>query len=427
MAKNIVTIILDNGYYDYEYYEGPDPRTGKTIRNITIVTDSNDSFNECVYDKKIFENTQPSISYEEFIKDYELEINGNSEDVIDFINNNDIPNNKIIIGSLKNGELNINDKEYIDDLINNLNDIDRIYIQSEENINLVTLKDYKETIDYIDSIVNHIKKLNLSPLEELIYAYDKVRDRYYISEEKDEDGAISRDITSIIKGNKIVCLGFSELFDSIARRLGNHTNIECLTNNKTGHSRNMVHIKDDKHNVDGIFVFDPTYDCKKDETNNHFNSYMYCAKTVDFFKYVDTFKKDYFEDTELNVLEKIHNKESDLNEKNMYIIKSLYYRIYDEEIFKYKEDFNKKLTDFYNLFHTRIKNKDYIEALLNVRIKEYYENPNKFPLSIETLMEMVQNNDTSKEISNNEEIQKRVNRVVLSKTLRKVLEKKQNQ
>ena len=40
---------------------------------------------------------------------------------------------------------------------------------------------------------------------------------------------------------------------------------------------------------------------------------------------------------------------------------------------------------------------------------------------------MVQNKEASEEISNNEEIKKRINGVVLSKTLRKVLEKKQNE
>jgi hypothetical protein len=45
-----------------------------------------------------------------------------------------------------------------------------------------------------------------------------------------------------------------------------------------GHARNMLHLVDDKYEIDGIYFFDPTFDCKKDEGNNFLFSYRFFAK-----------------------------------------------------------------------------------------------------------------------------------------------------
>ena len=78
----------------------------------------------------------------------------------------------------------------------------------EGNSELITIDELKKTIDYISEVVRKIKRHNLSPLEEIIYAYDISKNRIYLEEGHDERKSKSRDITKVLFGDKIVCTGF---------------------------------------------------------------------------------------------------------------------------------------------------------------------------------------------------------------------------
>ena len=54
-------------------------------------------------------------------------------------------------------------------------------VSVDGNISYVTIEQYERTVLAIDDIVNKIKKYNLSSLEQIMYAYDLVRDRVYTS------------------------------------------------------------------------------------------------------------------------------------------------------------------------------------------------------------------------------------------------------
>ena len=70
-----------------------------------------------------------------------------------------------------------------------------------------------------------IKKLHLSPLETVLYVYDLVRERKYQEEGANECHTKSRDLTSVLLGDKIVCAGFVNLFNTILEKL----DIKCLS------------------------------------------------------------------------------------------------------------------------------------------------------------------------------------------------------
>lgn len=123
----------------------------------------------------------------------------------------------------------------------------------------VTLKTYEE----IDRYVSFIKSLKLSPLEIIMIAYDLVRNRKYTLETDEEKATESRDLSSSLLGEKIVCVGYSEILKCILKHLG--IKIECVflrakESFEHNHLRNIVYVKDDKYQVEGIYYLDATWD-----------------------------------------------------------------------------------------------------------------------------------------------------------------------
>ena len=132
----------------------------------------------------------------------------------------------------------------------------------------------------LDNLVEKIKSKNLSPVEQLMYAYKEVTKRVYTTEIADESYYISRDIYGVLNSDKIVCVGYSELFKEIVSRLelGSDaqvflnlvdTTIEIKENGKEKikkerHENCIVYIKDEKYGLDGYYYFDPTWDAQKE-------------------------------------------------------------------------------------------------------------------------------------------------------------------
>ena len=56
---------------------------------------------------------------------------------------------------------------------------DNIYVMTEGNVENISIEDYKDTIYKIYDYVKEIKSLNLSPLEEIMYAYDIVKNTQF--------------------------------------------------------------------------------------------------------------------------------------------------------------------------------------------------------------------------------------------------------
>ena len=439
MPENEFVIELEDGEYHYECGTEYNEELNKKTKYIVVITDKDDSFDEILNDKNSFESSKRTLevdyTYEEFISEpFKVKLNGKIDDIIHFLNKNKI-NNRITLGSKNNEPFKITDEVEINKLLNELNNTSNIYLNLEGNNNEISIDDYKYTVEYINSIVKEIKEKELSTFEELIYLYDIVRDRYYISEEKNDDPYISRDLTKVIKGKKIVCIGYSEIFNTIAKKLGFNAKKQLLhdTPKNEGHARNMVYVKDDKYNIDEILVFDPTTGCKIDETNNHFNKYSYCGRPNAFFEYIDEYFEEDLIDDEMEILKNVYKKlkENDFNLEPIeyMVVNSMYKQLLNKEfsiIYRFnlnedkelQETFKEEIITFCNLFDKREAEEIYIKALTNVRIKEYLDDEEKFPLSIEKLMEINPNRVNELE----EETQKRINGVRLIKTLRKVLE-----
>ena len=161
-------------------------------------------------------------------------------------------------------------------------DTSNIYFQISGNDDLITFKEYKDTIDSINQKINDIEKYNFSPLEKIMYAYDMVRDKVYVEVEENEDKMISRNLTTALLGDKIVCVGYAKIFQTLVEKLGIECKIVYLMkpNKDEGHARNVIFVKDDKYGVEGVYYFDPTWDNKEDEFDTEFlYSYKHFAMT----------------------------------------------------------------------------------------------------------------------------------------------------
>ena len=489
-----IIICLD----DYKKYYDYTKNIFEFSLDLTINTNKDDSFEKCIQDKEGFKEAidsynvvlkelredfsemeeESSITYDEFFsKDYTVEINGSVEDIIKFVNNSNIKSKKIVLAPEYGREVSIKDNNFIDKLANGLNNLDNIYVQGSGNTQLVKLIEYKNTIEYIDNIVKRVEDKNFSPIEKLLYVYDIVRDRKYIKENEGESYSESRDLTSVTSGEKIVCLGFAEIFDKALKKLEFNSKIHQIVDydKLIGHARVAVYVKDDKYNIDGIYMFDPTYNCKKNESNKHFDSYVYFAKTASFFKNVDDYHKDNFVNDKIeslnSVVKKIREKEFDkIKEEEVFNINSLYMSIFNNfllqpfEVLSFSDDIEKdnpinliisttnkeeiynKILEFNRLFNKEIPTEVFMKALTTVRSNEYYEDEEKFPISIEKILEITKRSvrtesassakvlaaifgdvvSTPEDIIEEEKLDKQINGVRLSKTLRKVLNKKAN-
>ena len=127
-----------------------------------------------------------------------------------------------------------------------------IYFKIEGNYSLITFDEYKKTTDSINKKIAEIERFDFSPLEKIMYVYDMVRDKVYL--EVDEDKLNSRNLSSALLGDKIVCVGYSVIFQTLLNKLG----IDChkirldSLEHDGGHARVAIHVKDEKYDVDGV-------------------------------------------------------------------------------------------------------------------------------------------------------------------------------
>lgn len=409
----------------------------------------------------------------------EVYIDAKYEDIISYIERNPILKSKKIV---LNGIFEL-DKNKILELKNIFKNYPNIYINVIGNREIVSIDDCLKTIDIIDKMVEEIKKYNFSPLEQLMYTYDLVRDRVYVNENQEDKPTTSRDLSSVLLGDKIVCVGYANIFDAIVTKLGIKTMTYDIDSkdNRPGHARNIAYIKDEKYEIEGVYYFDTTWDSKRSENDNKFlYGFRYFAKTkneIEYYqkgKFVDQVLPGYSNNLEFVLEDYIENYK--VEEIPSYIIKTInrMSKLIDDgkiniDISKFvvNEIFPKKVPiildidknelldivcNYMYLFNNSLRAETLLKVLYNVRKIEYYNNSNKYPFSLEDffktlvlsdwkfnptgkefLLEMISDHYrvSKEELKNkmdkfNEEndLGRDIENIKLTKTLRKVLDKK---
>lgn len=186
---------------------------------------------------------------------------------IDFTNKNQMEE---IINIVKSNKIIIKNKENFD------KDEYSFFYKKYNNIffnvgyNLNIEPEYLvEKEEIMDLIINEVKSHKLTPLEEYMYLYNIVK---MLKEYKETpikvDSMYSRTTDFLFFNDYIVCVGYAMLLEELVNRLCN-SNISIATygcqilteaGKVEGHKRCLVKIKDEKYEINGIYVSDPTWD-----------------------------------------------------------------------------------------------------------------------------------------------------------------------
>jgi len=228
-----------------------------------------------------------------------------------------------------------------------------IYIREQ----YFSMKKIYETEKLIEQIANDIKSYEFSPLESIFAAYLIVTQfKDYKELEKDSGdisyntSTLSRSIYNILFNDYIVCEGYARFFNKILAYLGIPSSEVIYKLPGGGHALSLTKVYDEKYNVDGYYLFDPTHDNyikRKNEKNNIHMSLnipisYFCLSTSEFAnanKNISTFNllyKDISED-DLPSLEKnriVFNYVSNDSLETSILercLKTVYTRIYNKE------------------------------------------------------------------------------------------------
>ena len=276
-------------------------------------------------------------------------------------------NAKVIISAQKISLISY--KKLIEDFgVENINEFN-VYIDYQKNNSPILISTVYKISCIINAVVEEINSYDLSPLEKIMFVYDRVKYRLY--EDDLDDINSSRDLDKVLNGDKIVCAGYSNLFTAVC------INSIPVIDLNIKHQRSLAYIKDAKYNIDGVYAFDPTWDKRKNKDDiNYIDRYDYFLMPL-----VRSMNSCYCEISELLELDKetilkiIDGKDMDsalkvLDRLNIlftlvdakYIPNDKYYVV--EEISK---QYDQVIGKYYS---SEISFEDFINLLYSVRVVE---------------------------------------------------------
>ena len=403
-------------------------------------------------------------------------------EVLEFLRNNpSLKSKKIVLNMVVDVNYDIS---FLDKIFSEYNNI---YLHMVGNDLPITISDFKQIQKTISDIVEEVNRYSFSPLEKVMYVYDIVRDRKYISEDDNESYTVSRDLSKVLYGDKIVCVGYANIIKAVLDRLG-ISNISYIEKNKEkyspGHQYNCVYLKDDSYDIDGIYFLDATGDRKRLDDNSHFERYIYFLKNKKEMddlhdnKYVDTtlpslfsvLSLDFINNLTVDKIRNLSKNEVDtINRVSLLVDKTtlikplmLYTKTSLPPILRQKIDITfikDRLNKYRLLLSENINKETLLKAIYNVRKVEYYYNPEKFDLSRTSLfhtflfsfedpeygymtqgeydffriiygksfIRKLQNTKDFSSVFKSEEMDKKIEQVRLTKTLKLICEKRRNE
>lgn len=145
------------------------------------------------------------------------------------------------------------------------------YIKVSYRNRTVPIEEYINLENNLANLLEPIKGKELSELEKFLFAFNIAKQFRKYKENNNEKNE-ARDVFELFKENNeyIVCVGFAVLLEELCKRLEIPTAEASLSVslNQTakdgeilsaGHRRNMVNIKDNKYNIEGIYISDATW------------------------------------------------------------------------------------------------------------------------------------------------------------------------
>lgn len=228
-----------------------------------------------------------------------------------------------------------------------------IKIWYEDGITDCTVDEFIIMRKNIDSIIKDIQSKKLSNFEKIIYLYDIVK-KYNYKKSEDDYSMDGRQLHKIFNTKNIICSGYARIVSQVLNEIGIQAGIyKLITNNNELHARNIVHIKDEKYNVNSIYSMEPTWESAIKE------DYAYSLFLTPIDKLKEYFPNETFRQ-DIDVL--CGNKnidEIDLRDKI-----SLY------QFFDNKDLTQQEIDRLLKETTRKVTLQDFCKALINVKVEE---------------------------------------------------------
>ncbi len=209
----------------------------------------------------------------------EKDLNTITINITDYNNLNEFV--REIIDKYKNVKimLNIDFSNFKEDILNGLTEYENVVVKEESHeipLELAIKKELKirELLESVESI-----KDKLSPFEIYTKLYQIVKDfKPYKEVDKGDDLDKSRTLSKLLFNQYIVCAGYANLLQEFCKRYNIETYYMSVMvmpgynkdlNKTLGHARLLVKMKDEKYDIDGLYVSDPTWDSNDNSKYNH--------------------------------------------------------------------------------------------------------------------------------------------------------------
>lgn len=280
-------ILIDNGEKNIGYYNGLELENTITKTNKNSVSVTTNTF-DFKYMDSVLKSKSDNINLieingnkEEFKimfdgKDVTIEVSSKnmdiSKDFVMFFKNKGYNVKEVIINMELPGK-NILDKEKIKYLDYDYEELDKLSKEVDLSvkfsvIDISSYEDYRGLVESMKYYKEVITDYDLSPVERLTFAYDLVKSFSY--KESPNEKNESRNPYKIIRSGYIVCAGYTAMLEEIMSNIDDKVSVSdfgvtCYNDDGTyeHHSRAMARIDDDKYNIHGFYIMDPTWDSYK--------------------------------------------------------------------------------------------------------------------------------------------------------------------
>lgn len=288
-----------------------------------------------------------------------------------------------------------------------------VLIKPDNAYKPITVGEAKKA-ETIYRLIENIKSMGLTPLEQAILVYDIVREKPYLLGDN-IDPRESREIYSIVDNDKIVCAGYANLYKEIMTGLGipcEYVVLDALDGGE-GHARCIVRIDDPEYGLKMIGIVDPTMDHRRE---GDYTSWLYSYhgfmrkpdKKLDEFNGLKDNCFEYYFNHNIDDLEDMEELKEEPIRKYTFanytpdvIIQKMnedkvrrhfvdnmlslygYDNIYDRKE-KYKVYMNHQ-EDISECIKNKLNLSTFMKALIRVRVMENKINPKKYPLDEEKL------------------------------------------
>lgn len=283
-------------------------------------------------------------------------------------------------------------KDYTDfdySLLDSLSTLVNLKVNYEGNTKTSSYDDFKGLVMSMKWYRSLLNDYDLSPVEKLAFGYDIMKTFEY-KEATNEDVFESREPYKIIKTGNIVCVGYTNMLAEILKGTEGISftdfSVSCYKeDDKTlsgYHSRGLVKVDDDKYDIHGVYVVDPTWDSYKKNGNKRLgNDYTALDLYTYFLISPEDYKKVFPHDSVPNFFKKEYEY-LNLNMDNLDSYNELSDKDFTDKdlfTFNFKELFDSSVSNERKLEYLKgkkLNKKTIMEIVRNTRLAEGFSKEN---------------------------------------------------